>query len=81
MRAREKLLDFSKRKSQILLKRSKIFWILQKTASRPLKDTSPFIQTALVCGTYQIFYMDRVPDRAAVNRGIAMGRGSVGFRR
>lgn len=49
---------------------SKIFWILQNTASRDLQKTSPHIQTALVLGTYQIFYMDRVPDRAAVNESV-----------
>ncbi len=49
---------------------SKIFWILQNTASRDLTKTSPHIQTALVLATYQIFYMDRVPDRAAVNESV-----------
>lgn len=46
---------------------SKIFWILQNTAKRDLNKSSPEIRAALVLGTYQIFYMDRVPDRAAVN--------------
>jgi 16S rRNA (cytosine967-C5)-methyltransferase len=46
---------------------SKIFWILQNTSKRDLKESPPQVQTALVMGTYQIFYMDRVPDRAAVN--------------
>jgi 16S rRNA (cytosine967-C5)-methyltransferase len=49
---------------------SKMYWILQKTSSRKLEDVSPYIQTALVCGTYQIYYMDRVPDRAAVNESV-----------
>lgn len=49
---------------------SKIFWILQNTASRDLSKTDPHIQAALVLGTYQIFYMDRVPDRAAVNESV-----------
>ena len=45
----------------------KIFWILQNTSKRDLKEASPEIRAALILGTYQIFYMDRVPDRAAVN--------------
>ena len=49
---------------------SKIFWILQQTATRPLKESPPAVQAALVLGTYQIFYMDRVPDRAAVNESV-----------
>src|SRR5690606_29029643 len=43
---------------------AKIYWILQKTASRDLGKASPEIRAALILGTYQIFYMDRVPDRA-----------------
>lgn len=46
---------------------SKIYWILQNTSNRNLDDSSPQIRAALVIGTYQIFYMDRVPERAAVN--------------
>jgi 16S rRNA (cytosine967-C5)-methyltransferase len=43
---------------------------LQNTSSRDLGKTSPEIRAALVCGTYQIFYLDRVPDRAAVNESV-----------
>ena len=46
---------------------SKIFWILQNTVNRNLKESTPEIRAALVLGTYQIFYLERVPDRAAVN--------------
>lgn len=49
---------------------SKIFWILQNTANRDLNAVSPQIRAALVLGTYQIFYLDRVPDRAAVNESV-----------
>ena len=44
---------------------AKIYWILQNTSNRDLDKTAPEIRAALVCGTYQIFYLDRVPDRAA----------------
>lgn len=49
---------------------SKIYWILQNTSKRNLDDSSPEIRAALILGTYQIFYMDRVPDRAAVNESV-----------
>ncbi len=52
----------------------KIDGILQTTAKRDLKASSPEIRGALVLGTYQIFYMDRVPDRAAVNESVEYGR-------
>ncbi len=64
---------------------SKIYWIVQNTSKRDLKLSPPPIRSALVLGAYQIFYMDRVPDRAAVNesveyvrkRGQASGSGFV----
>lgn len=49
---------------------SKLFWILQNTSKRKLNETSVEIQAALVCGTYQIYYMERVPDRVAVNESV-----------
>ena len=49
---------------------SKLYWILQHTSKRDLDKSSPEVQAALVVGTYQIYYMDRVPDRAAVNESV-----------
>ena len=49
---------------------SKIFWILQHTSRRDLGKSPPEIQASLVLGAYQIYYMDRVPDRAAVNESV-----------
>ncbi len=49
---------------------SKIHWILQNTSSRDLEKCSFEVRAALVLGTYQIYYMDRVPDRAAVNESV-----------
>lgn len=49
---------------------SKIYWILQNTSKRNLDDSTPEIRAALIVGTYQIYYMDRVPDRAAVNESV-----------
>lgn len=49
---------------------SKIYWILQNTSKRDLDSTTPQMRAALVLGTYQIFYLDRVPDRAAVNESV-----------
>ena len=49
---------------------SKLYWILQNTSKRNLDKSSPEIVAALVVGTYQIYYMDRVPDRAAVNESV-----------
>jgi 16S rRNA (cytosine967-C5)-methyltransferase len=62
----------------------KIFWILQHTSSRDLMKVSPQVRASLVLATYQIFYMDRVPERAAVNEAAEYIKtkkemGAVGF--
>ncbi len=49
---------------------SKLYWILQKTSSRDLGESPGEVVAALVVGTYQIYYMDKVPDRAAVNESV-----------
>lgn len=49
---------------------AKLYWILQNTSKRDLMQATPEIRAALVAGTYQIYYMDRVPDRAAVNESV-----------
>lgn len=49
---------------------SKIYWIVQNTTKRDLRDSPGEVQAALILGTYQIFYMDRVADRAAVNESV-----------
>ena len=49
---------------------AKMFWILQNTSNRNLEKVTPQIRSALILGTYQIYYMDRVPDRAAVNESV-----------
>ena len=41
-----------------------------KNFKRDLLTVKPEVRAALVLGTYQIFYMDKVPDRAAVNESV-----------
>ena len=48
----------------------KIDWILGHMVSRPMGSLDPRVLCALRVGTYQIFYMDRVPDRAAVSETV-----------
>ena len=49
---------------------SKLYWILQNTSKRDLDKSPGEVVASLVLGTYQIYYMDRVPDRAAVNESV-----------
>lgn len=40
--------------------------------SKPLKKLKPEVLTVLRLGAYQIFYMDKVPDSAAVNESVRL---------
>jgi 16S rRNA (cytosine967-C5)-methyltransferase len=44
----------------------KMDWIMGHMIDRPFSSLDPRVANALRIGTYQIYYMDRVPDRAAV---------------
>lgn len=49
---------------------SKMDWILSHMMDRPFSSLDVRVANALRVGTYQIFYMDRVPDRAAVSETV-----------
>ncbi|MCA2958868.1 MAG: 16S rRNA (cytosine(967)-C(5))-methyltransferase RsmB, partial [Silvanigrellales bacterium] len=49
---------------------SKMDWIMGHMIDRPFASLDPRVLAALRVGTYQIFYMDRVPDRAAVSETV-----------
>lgn len=46
---------------------SKIDWIMSHMVNRPLSSLDPRVVNGLRVGAYQIYYMDRVPERAAVS--------------
>ena len=48
----------------------KMDWIAAKLIDRPLNAVDPRVLNALRIGMYQIYYMDRVPDRAAVSETV-----------
>ncbi len=44
--------------------------LMGKLCRQPLRKLHPFIHQALAVGLYQIFFLDRIPDSAAVNESI-----------
>ncbi len=59
-------------------------WLLGHFLRQPLASQNPWIRNILRLGAYQIMYMDRVPDSAAVNESAELARryghpGMVGF--
>lgn len=51
-------------------------YVLSKFMKSPLKKTAPFTLNALRVGLYQIMYMDKVPDSAAVNETVKIIKSS-----
>jgi 16S rRNA (cytosine967-C5)-methyltransferase len=49
---------------------AKMDWIMSHMMDRPFHSLDPRVANALRIGCYQIFYMDRVPDRAAVSETV-----------
>jgi 16S rRNA (cytosine967-C5)-methyltransferase len=49
---------------------SKLYWILQNTAKRDLDQSSAEIRSALLGATFQIYYMEEIPDRTTVNESV-----------
>lgn len=49
---------------------SKMDWIMGHMTDRPFSSLDPRVVNALRVGAYQIYYMDRVPQRAAVSETV-----------
>lgn len=49
---------------------SKMDWIMSHMIDRPFSSLDPRVVNALRVGAYQIYYMDRVPERAAVSETV-----------
>lgn len=54
----------------ILRQRQSLDLILQELCTQPLTKLKPFVHQALAVGLYQIFFLDRVPESAAVNESV-----------
>lgn len=53
---------------------------LSSLSARPLDEISPDVRMLLRLGLYQLAYLDRVPDHAAVNEAVSMaGKRAGGF--
>ena len=54
--------------------RRNLDYVLSKYSQRPLHKLKPTVLNNLRVGTYQILYLDRVPDSAAVNEAVKLAR-------
>ena len=51
-----------------------IDWIISQYINRPLKKIDPKVLAVLRVGMYQIFFLDRVPNSAAVNESVEIAK-------
>lgn len=49
-------------------------YILNKYSNTPVNKMKPYIRSLLRLGVYQIMYMDRVPDSAAINEAVKLAK-------
>lgn len=47
-------------------------WILSQYLSRPLEKLTPWVRNILRLGAYQILYLQRIPDSAAVDESVKL---------
>ncbi len=64
----------------VLRRRGHLDQALRRAAGRRLKDLDPRIHEVLRVGAYQIMYLDRVPDHAAVHEAVTLAKGRAGSR-
>ena len=51
-------------------------WVLSRFMKTPIKKTAPFTLQVLRCALYQIMFMDKIPDSAAVNEAVKLIKNS-----
>lgn len=64
----------------VLRHRASLDWILAHHSSRPIERLHPALVRALRIGLYQIRYLDRIPEHAAVDESVRLARASRAWR-
>ena len=64
----------------VLRQRSYLDWILDQKMERPFSRLSARLRNLLRIGAYQILFLSKVPDSAAVNEAVKLSRGIGGSR-
>ena len=58
----------------VLKWRDRLDWILDRFSKRPVATLAPEIRQILRLGAYQVLWLDRVPDHAAVHSAVGLAR-------
>lgn len=60
--------------------RLRLDWIIEQFADQPLRKIDPFILNILRMAVYQILFLDRIPESAAVNEAVNQTKGNKSTR-
>ncbi len=58
----------------VLRRRGHLDWIIAQLGNRPFEKIHPRVLNILRLGLFQLLYLDRVPDSAAVNTAVGLAR-------
>ena len=56
----------------VIERRITLEFLLSKLSSRPIAELDGTVRTALCMGLYQLIYLDRVPDHAALDETVSL---------
>ena len=54
--------------------KTRIDWIIANYSHTPIRKMTPWVHNILRLGIYQILYLDRVPNSAAVNESVKLAK-------
>jgi 16S rRNA (cytosine967-C5)-methyltransferase len=58
----------------VIKNRTRLDWIISNFSKTPIKRMSPWVLNILRLGVYQIVFLDKVPQSAAVNESVKLGK-------
>ncbi|RBP41107.1 16S rRNA (cytosine(967)-C(5))-methyltransferase RsmB [Garciella nitratireducens] len=58
----------------VIKNKFKIDWIISQFSNTPIKKISPWVLNILRLGIYQMLYLDKIPQSAAVNESVKLGK-------
>lgn len=58
----------------VIKNKSRIDWIISQFSKTPIKKMSPWVLNILRLGIYQMIYLDKIPQSAAVNESVKLGK-------
>lgn len=68
----------------VLRRYNVLLWVISRLSSRPVKKLHPSVRILLCLGLYQLLYLTRIPESAAVNESVKIAKkvthmGNAGF--